>query len=291
MAGGVGDPVSTGSWIRSDNRATTLPRLLPRRLKSGQTFALVLLLVLLGWVGWSWYSSSSFVKIKHVAISGLSGPDVPQIRSALTSTALTMSTLNVNMGKLDASVSQYPEVRSLNVTTQGSHAVLIRVNEQVPVALIVAGGQALTVDGYGQVLSQSTVPHGVLPTLTVAPRPLGANVTDAGTLAVLSVLQAAPNQLLSHVLSAKSNSAHGVIVQLRSGPQVYFGPATQLAAKWEALVAVLQNSDSAGAAYIDVSDPQRPAAGVPVNTNNTSTSGNSSTTVSPWTDTVTGNGD
>ena len=52
-----------------------------------------------------------------------------------------------------------------------------------------------------------------------------------------------------------------MIVQLRNGPQLYFGPTAQLARKWTAAVAVLQNKGSAGAAYIDVTDPQRPAAG------------------------------
>ena len=34
-----------------------------------------------------------------------------------------------------------------------------------------------------------------------------------------------------------------------------------LAAKWRALIAVLADPGSGGATYIDVSDPQRPAAG------------------------------
>jgi cell division protein FtsQ len=50
-------------------------------------------------------------------------------------------------------------------------------------------------------------------------------------------------------------------VALRAGPALYFGGAHQLAAKWQSAVAVLANPSSAGAAYIDVSDPSRPAAG------------------------------
>ena len=48
---------------------------------------------------------------------------------------------------------------------------------------------------------------------------------------------------------------------LRDGPQLYFGGAGQLTAKWNSAVAVLANSSSAGAAYIDVSDPSRPGRG------------------------------
>jgi hypothetical protein len=50
-------------------------------------------------------------------------------------------------------------------------------------------------------------------------------------------------------------------VALRDGPQLYFGESSQLTAKWDSAVAVLANASSAGAAYIDVSDPARPAAG------------------------------
>jgi hypothetical protein len=66
---------------------------------------------------------------------------------------------------------------------------------------------------------------------------------------------------MAHIESATMSPLHGVIVQLRNGPQLYFGPTDDLTQKWAAAVAVLQNKDSADADYIDVSDPSRPAAG------------------------------
>jgi cell division protein FtsQ len=246
----------------------------------------LVVIVLVAGLGWLWYRDSSFVKIRRVTVAGLSGPDVPQIRSALERSALTMTTLNVNMSQLDAAVEQYPAVHSLAVTTEGSHAVLIRVQEQVPVALVTADSELVVVDGQGQLLPQSTVPHGVLPTLALSTAPSGTRITAAGTLAVLRVLQAAPYQWLAHVKTARSSVAHGVIVQLRNGPEVYFGPANQLNAKWNALDAVLGDRDSRGAQYIDVSDPQRPAAGV----NATDTTTNSAETITPTDTTADGAG-
>jgi cell division protein FtsQ len=273
--------MSTAGWTRSDTRRLpALPHIRPGKLRLFATLAVIALVAGLGWL---WYRDSSFVKIRRVTVAGLSGPDVPAIRAALERSALAMTTLNVNIGQLDAAVEQYPTVHSLNVTTQGDHAVLIRVNEQVPVALVTNNGESVVVDGYGDLLPQSTVPRGVLPTLPLASAPNGERITATGTLAALQVLQAAPYQWLAHIQTATSNAAHGVILQLRNGPEVYFGPANQLAAKWNALDAVLENSGSAGAQYIDVSDPQRPAAGVnatvtnttvtPTTTNTTATDG------------------
>ncbi len=253
--------MSTSTWVRSDS-GRPMPEL--SRLRSNKLRILTGLLVVLmvAGLGWLWYRDSAFVKIRHVTVIGLSGPDIPQIRGALEHSALTMTTLNVQVGKLDAAVSEYSAVHSLSVTTQGHHAVLIRVNEEVPVASVNSGGELVVVDGSGQLLPQSTAAHGVLPTLSLASAPSDDQIKSTGTLASLQVLQAAPYQWLAHIKTVTTSAAHGVIVHLRRGPDVYFGPANQLPAKWTALGAVLRNSGSAGAQYIDVSDPQRPAAGV-----------------------------
>jgi cell division protein FtsQ len=255
----------TGSWISAERRVG-LPRIMPRRLLSWQTLALVLALAAVGWIGWTWFRSSSFVKVKRVTVTGLSGPDVAQIRDALTETALGRTTLHIQVAKLEAAVEAYPYVHSLTVSKIGSHAVVIQVDEQVPVALVNLGGNAQLVDGAGLILSSSTVPHEILPTVPITASPAGDTITAHGARAALAVLAAAPYSLLSHVANATSSSRHGVVVQLRGGPQLYFGPTTQLHEKWEAATAVLQDSGAAGAAYIDVSDPQRPAAGVGVST-------------------------
>jgi hypothetical protein len=75
------------------------------------------------------------------------------------------------------------------------------------------------------------------------------------------LLGAAPYQLLPRVAEIMNVTGRGLVAQLRDGPSVYFGNATQAAAKWAAMLAVLANSASQGASYIDVTDPQHPAAG------------------------------
>ena len=250
------------SWARE--RRFAVPRLLPRRLRSLHTLALVLMLVLIGWLGWLWYRSSSFVKVENVKVTGLSGPDVPQIRNALTAAALQMTTLNVDIQKLEVAVSQYSFVRTLTVTGKGAHGVVIQVAEQVPVAYVETGSGRQVVDADGALLPRTTPVQSSLPVVPVKSISAGNTVASPGARAAIAVLAAAPYALLAHVASATSSSMHGVIVQLRNGPQLYFGPSSQLATKWDAAVAVLQNKESVGASYIDVTDPSRPAAGVGV---------------------------
>ena len=96
-------------------------------------------------------------------MTGLSGPDVPQIRDALTAAALQMTTLNVDIAKLEAAVSQYAYVHTLTVTSNGAHAVVIRVAEQVPVAFVDNGSSKQLVDADGAFLPSSTTVHGALP--------------------------------------------------------------------------------------------------------------------------------
>jgi len=54
----------------------------------------------------------------------------------------------------------------------------------------------------------------------------------------------------------------GLTVAMRNGLLVYFGNDTRPHAKWTALARVLAAPSSAGAWYVDVRVPERPAAGI-----------------------------
>jgi hypothetical protein len=92
--------------------------------------------------------------------------------------------------------------------------------------------------------------------------PGGSRVTDQGTLEALRLLAAAPPRLLTRISQVTASSSHGLVAQLRSGPSVYFGDASDIDAKWAAATEVLADSSSVGATYVDVTDPARPVAGV-----------------------------
>jgi Cell division protein FtsQ len=106
------------------------------------------------------------------------------------------------------------------------------------------------------------VPAGSLPTIPVPSLPGGSRVTDPAALDALALLAAAPARLLPKISQVTTIGPHGLVAQLRDGPAIYFGDTTDQAAKWVAATEVLADPGSAGAGYIDVTDPARPAAGV-----------------------------
>ncbi len=170
-----------------------------------------------------------------------------------------MTTLDVNTARLRAAVGPFPVVKDLQVSTQFPHGMRIHVVEEVPVGALVVDGHSIAAAGDGTLLPDAATASLPMIPLTVAPA--GSRVTGAGALGDLSVLAAAPSGLLSRISQAGTDPAHGVVAQLRNGPSIYFGDSSQAVAKWIAVGAVLADPGSAGAAYIDVTDPERPAAG------------------------------
>ncbi len=209
--------------------------------------------------GYFWLRDSSLVAVQNVRIIGASGPDAAQIRSAIRAAARTMTTLDVKMRALQTAVAPFPVVKGIDVSTQFPHEMSVRVSEQVPVAVVQAGGRRIPVAGDGTLLHDL---HGnpSLPVISLGVLPGGTHLTGYA-LSEARLLGAAPYRLLGRLSQVSDGPAHGLVGQLRGGPSLYFGAGTELPAKWAAVTEVLASSSSAGAQYIDVSDPGRPAAG------------------------------
>jgi cell division protein FtsQ len=205
---------------------------------------------------------SSFVAVQRVQISGVHGAEAPAIATALESAARHMSTLDVRTGSLRAAVAQFPVVRAVTATARFPHGLSITVVEQPPVAALVAGGVRTAVAADGVVLGPALLSP-ALPTLGgwLAPAPK-AHLHDRGLLAALHVLGAAPHRLAARVDRAYTSS-QGLTVAMHNGLVVYFGDDVRPHGKWSSLARVLADPSSAGAIYIDVRLPGRPAAGFP----------------------------
>ena len=221
--------------------------------------AIVAALVSIG--GWFLLRDSAVVAIDHVTITGESGSDAAQIRSALDSAARTMTTLDFQSSRLRAAVSQFPEVKGLRVTTHFPHGVVIHVIELLPVATVRFAGGEVAVTGDGTLLPKVPV-SGSLPSISLAEPPIGSQLQQGWELGAARLLAAAPRRVLPRLSDVMTVSGHGLVAQVRNGPSVYFGDGTQLGVKWASALAVLADPGSQGASYIDVTDPERPVAGV-----------------------------
>lgn len=241
----------------------TLPIALPaaRRLPwRAVAVALACGVLLLG--GWLWLRGSSLVAVRDVRISGVQGAQAAQIEGLLKSAARRMTTMDFNVGALRAAVSGFPVVEDVRASTSFPHGAQIEVVERLPVAVLSAAGQRTAVAADGTALG-AQLAYGSLPALSGSFLPVpGQRVADPGVRAQLAVLGAAPLLLRRHVERVFSG-AEGLTVQMRNGLLVYFGDASRPRAKWLSFARVLADSGSAGARYVDVRVPERPAAGLP----------------------------
>ncbi len=215
---------------------------------------------------------SSFVAVQRVRVSGVHGAEASAIEAALVSAAHHMSTLDVQTGGLMAAVAQFRVVSSIRAVASFPHGLRIEVREQPPVAALVVNGQRTAVAANGLVLGPALLSSS-LPTLSGYFEPAaGQSLHDVTLLESVSVLGAAPRSLARHVTKVYSGP-QGLTVAMGNGLLVYFGDATRPHAKWLSLARVLADHSSAGAIYVDVRLPSRPAAGFPAGAAPSSASG------------------
>jgi cell division protein FtsQ len=233
--------------------------LLHNRLALRTAICAAILVPLLGG-GWLSLRDSSLVSVRHVHITGVHGVDAIEIRQALDAAALRMTTMHFDAAALRSSVSSFAIVGSLHVSTSFPHSVSIAVTERPAVAALLTAGQRTAVAADGTVLGPALLSSS-LPTIagSVEP-PTGARLREPAAVAAVGVLGAAPPPLAAFVVRV-FNGPEGLTVAMRNGLQVYFGNSTRPHAKWLSLARVLVSPSAAGAVYVDVRLPERPAAG------------------------------
>ena len=235
-------------------RVLTL-RMLPPRLRRRVFMALAACLVLAAGFQF-WLRDSTLVAVEDVKVTGLTTKDAERVRASLVSAAHTMTTLHVDQAELEDAIAAYPVVRALEVQSDFPHGLEIRVIEHRPAAII--GG--LPVAGDGTILRGLPV-EGRLPEIELRGKLGGDRVTDPASLHAARVAGGAPAPLQGRLERIALRPEEGIVVELRDGPELYFGSARRVRAKWIAAVRILADPEAAGASYIDVRLPGRPAAG------------------------------
>jgi cell division protein FtsQ len=208
--------------------------------------------------GWLALRHSSLVSVEHVHISGVHGVQEHEVRRALELAGRGMSTLDVQPAALVAAVRSFPQVAAVHASAGFPHTLRITVTEQLPVAVVVVGGQRTALAANGTVLG-SAFASKTLPVIDGQTLPV-RRVSEPATRSYLTVLGAAP-MTLDRLASRVYSTPKGLTVAMRNGLLVYFGDDTRPHAKWLSLARVLSDPTSAGASYVDVRLPERPAAG------------------------------
>jgi len=219
--------------------------------------------MLLAGCGWLWVRDSSLVAVEEASVSGLTTPDAPRLRAALTAAARDMTTLHVRVDELEKAVSPFAVIKEVHAEADFPHGLRIEVVEHRPVALV-SGGEgeppvALADDG---TLLRGLEPERRLPVLDLeGGLPAGDHLTDPDALSLLRAVAAVPGPLRGRVRGAAYRLERGLVLSLRTGPELLFGDASRAGAKWAAAARVLAHEGVADATYVDVRLPDRPVAG------------------------------
>jgi cell division protein FtsQ len=168
-----------------------------------------------------------------------------------------MTTLNVREDALRTAVEPYPVVKAVHAEADFPHGLRIVVQQYVPVGALAAAGTRVPVAADGTVLRDT--PADGLAVVRVDGWAPGARLEGRAAQAV-AVLAAAPPALRARVREL-SRGPKGWTAPLADGPVLYLGDGRRLAAKWIAAARVLQDPTAAGATYLDLRLPERPAAG------------------------------
>jgi cell division protein FtsQ len=227
----------------------------PRRLRL-LIIVLVCAAALAG--GWLLLRDAPLLAVTDVEVSGATGPEAGAIRTALTAAARDMTTLHVREDALRTAVEPFPVVRSVTADVRSPRGLRVTVRAHEPVAVLAAGRQRVPVAADGTLL-RGTVARD-LPVLEADALPAGNRLGAGAGGQAVGLLVAAPAPLRRKVSRIRA-TRRGLSVRLQAGPAVVFGTAGRAAAKWAAASRVLADRSSAGAGYIDVRTPERPAAG------------------------------
>ena len=266
--------------VRLRRRLEAIP--LPPGHVRGLAASLLVVGVLTG--GFLLARDSSFFAVRHVRVTGATGPAAPRIAAALRAAADGMTTLHVDRSALRRSLSGFSQVRDVQVHREGRNGLRLQVVEYAPVAVLAFPGRRIPVTDDGALLRKVT-PDPSLPVIPVSGAAGGERIVDRDAQRALSVLQAGPASLRARVQTVTAGP-RGMSARLREGPDLYFGGPERLRAKWSVAAALMADPESRGARYVDVRVPERPAVGgFPVEASPTSTGPGTSSPTSDETST------
>lgn len=236
----------------------TTARRAPRVRRTLIALTLVIVGLAAGYV--FWLRDSSLVRVQEVTVTGLTTAGAGGIRATLTQAAEEMTTLNVDVDALEEAVASEPAVAGLRVDRELPHGLTLEVIERQPVATVEGPeGREVAVAEDGILLPDA--PASSLTQLPATVSSISGQLEDEPGLEMLAAVAASPPALARHIETVERDGEEGLMATLEPGPLVVLGDATRLDAKWAAAAAAIADGDAAAAGYVDVSLPERAAAG------------------------------
>jgi cell division protein FtsQ len=243
---------AAGSLRRGGSLSTTARR----RLLVAAVLAFVLAVAYM-----SWFRDSSFVRVEHVAVTGLTGTDASRERAALIAAAKDMTTLHVDENALRDALAAGATVETIRVSTDFPHGIRIEVVEKAAVAVLTYGSERVAVGAGGVLLPDVKPIPRSLPVVDVGALPAGQRLGHGRGRRLVAAAAAAPAVLRARIMRLREIPGKGLVAYIRDGPQVILGGVDQLALKWTVAASILADGTSRGASYVDVRLPDRPVAG------------------------------
>jgi cell division protein FtsQ len=209
-----------------------------------------------------WLRDSSLVRVEEVTVTGLRTAEAGDIRKLLDDAARDMTTLNVDEEALEAAAAGYPSVAGIEAEADLPHALAIEVIERRPIAMLEGpDGREVPVAADGTMLPD----FGSRDSLALLPatvRSAEGRLEDQAGLTALAAVAASPPALAGRIEAVEGDEEGDLVATLEDGLQVLLGDDSRLDAKWAAVAAAIAEGGAADAGYVDVSLPERPAAGL-----------------------------
>lgn len=210
--------------------------------------AVVLVLALVGGGVYAvWFSQ--WLAVEDIEVSGAQTVSAKEIR-ARSGIEEGEPLVSVDLSKAERQISALAVIRSVNVTRQWPHGVLISLEERTAIAVVEIGDRLRGMDADGVVFRD----------YKKAPSDLPRVQTSIGTTAealreAARVISALPDDLTLRVDHVQVETVDQISLVLKDGRTVVWGSADESDTKAEVLATMLETID---AQVYDVSVPSKP---------------------------------
>lgn len=206
-----------------------------------------------------WLRDSSLVEIRDLTIRGLDrkDPEGKQITEAVRMAVGEMTTLHPKPDLLAEELSRFPRVAESAIDPSLPNGATVTLAMRQDGSRMGSGAGEKLIATDGTVLGPAGDRASILPLIESGnPPPEGR--LEGRDLAQALVLGGAPEKLRPYVRSSRFGP-DGVEVTLSNGMMLAFGAPVEIDQKWRSAAAVIADPEVAGAVYVDLGVPGRPA--------------------------------